>query len=100
VLLHEFGDDFVLALQLGFELDDPECLGVLDRLGLAVGVEGDVAVLEEFFLPAIEEVGGDAELIAEIGHGSFVEEVPFEDGDLLGAGKVTTPLVHGKPPYR
>ncbi len=42
----------------------------------------------------------DAELIAEIGNRSFFEQVAFEDGDFLGAGKVTTRLVHGKPPFR
>jgi hypothetical protein len=47
-----------------------------------------VAVFEELLLPAVEQVGSDAELIAEIGDRSFLEEVAFEDGDLLGAGKV------------
>jgi hypothetical protein len=100
VLLHEFGQDFILALQLGFELLDLALLGVLDRLGLAVGLEGSVAVLEELPLPAVEQVGGDARLIAEIGDGRFFEKVAFEDGDLLGGGKVTTRLVHEKPPFR
>jgi hypothetical protein len=81
-------------------LVDLALLGVLDGLGLAVVVEGSVAVFEELLLPAVEQVGSDAELIAEIGDRSFLEEVASEDGDLLGAGKVTTRLVHGKPPFR
>ena len=90
----------VFALELGFEQLDLLVLGVLDGPGLAVVVEGGVAVVEELFLPAVEEVGGDAEFIAEVGDGDFFEEVAFEDGDLLGAGKVPTRLVHGKPPFR
>jgi len=43
-------------------------------------------------------VGIDVEFIAEIGDGDFVDEVTFEDGDLLGAGEMTTLLVHDEPP--
>ena len=90
VLFHEFGHDLVLACELGFELLDLAVLGILDGLGLAAVLEGSVAVLEELLLPAVEQVGVDAEFIAEVGDGDLVEQVPFEDGDLLGAGKVTT----------
>jgi hypothetical protein len=45
-----------------------------------------VSVVEEFLLPAVKQVGGDAELIAEMGHGCFLQEVPFEDGDILLGG--------------
>jgi hypothetical protein len=46
--------------------------------------------------PAIELVGVEV----EIGNGNLVDEVPLEDGNLLGAEKVTTLLVHDEPPYR
>ena len=62
-------------------------LGVLDGLGLAAVVEGEVAVLEELLEPAVELVGIDVEFIAEVGDGDLVDEVAFEDGDLLGAGE-------------
>jgi hypothetical protein len=55
-------------------------LGIRDGPGLAVVLEGDVAVLEELLLPAGEEVGGDADLIAEVGDRRFLQEVP--PGDL------------------
>ena len=97
---HELGHDLVLLLELGFELLDLGLLSVFDGLGLTTIVEGGVAVLEEFLEPAVELVGIDVEFIAEVGDGDLVDEVPFEDGDLLGAGKVTTRLVHVKPPYR
>jgi hypothetical protein len=35
-------------------------------------------------------------LIAQVGNGDLVEEVPFEDGDLLVVGEDTTRLVHGE----
>ena len=60
-------------------------LGVLGGLGLAAVVEGGVAVLEELLEPVVELVGVDVEFIAEVGDGDLVDEVPFEDGDLLGA---------------
>jgi hypothetical protein len=89
VLLHEFAEDLVFALEFGLELLDLFVLGVLAGLGLAAVVEGGVPVLEELLLPAVEEVGRDAEFIAEIGDGHLVEEVAFEGGDLLRSGKVT-----------
>src|SRR6266545_4301863 len=100
MLLHEFGKDFVLALEFLFEVFDLTFLGGLDRFGGAAVVEGEVAVLEELLLPAIEEGRGDAEFIAERGDGRFFEEVPFKDGDLLLGRKMTTLRVHDKPPYR
>ena len=98
MLFHEFAEDGVLALELGFELLDLVVLGVLDGLGLAAIVEGGMTVLEELLEPGVELVGVEAELIAQVRNGDLVDEVPLEDGDLLGAGKVTTLLGHGEPP--
>jgi hypothetical protein len=64
--LHELGHDLVLALELGFELLDFLVLGILDGLGLATILEEGVAVLEEFFLPAVEEGGRDVEVIVSV----------------------------------
>ena len=33
-----------------------------------------------------------SQLIAEIGDGDLIDQVPLEDGDLLGAGKMATRL--------
>ena len=74
-------------------------LHLLDGLGLAAVVEGVMAVVEELLEPAVELVGVDVEFIAQVGDGDFVDEVPFEDGDLVGAGKVTTRFSHGEPPF-
>jgi hypothetical protein len=71
VLRPESGEDFVLTLQLGFALLDLAFLGVLDRLGLAVALDGGIAVLELLLLPAVDEGRGDVCFIAEIGEGCF-----------------------------
>src|SRR5450432_103954 len=97
---HEFSHDLVLAYEFGFELLDFLVLGVFDGLGLAAIVESGMAVLEELLEPAVELVGIDVEFIAQVGDRNLVDEMTFEDGDLLGAKKMTTRLVHVKPPYR
>ena len=79
VLLHEFGEDFVFALELFFEEGDLAFLGVLLGFGLAIVVEGVVAVFEEFLLPAIEDSGVQTELIAEVGDRCFLKEIRVQD---------------------
>ena len=96
---HELGHDLVLLVELGFELLDACLLRGLDGLGLASGSavgEGEMAVLEEAFEPVVELVGVELELIAQVGNRDLVDEVAFENGDLLVIGKVTTRLVHGE----
>jgi hypothetical protein len=42
----------------------------------------------------------DDQFIAEVGDRDFFEKVALQDSDLLRTGKMTTRLVHGKPPFR
>ena len=91
--LHEFGHDLVLANELGVELLDVGLLRVIDGLGLASVGEGEMSVFKELFEPVVELVGIDVELIAEIGHGDFFDEMPLEDRDLLGIGEMPALLV-------
>ena len=101
MLFHELGHDRVLALQLGFELLDLAILGVLDGLGLAAVVEGGWPFSKNSLSQLVELVGVDVEFIAQVGDGDLVDEVPFEDGDLLRSGKVATRClsVMTKPPF-
>src|SRR2546430_4620086 len=92
--MHELGHDVILARELGFELLDLLVLGILDGLALAAVVEGGMAVLEELLEPAVELVRIDVEFIAQVRDRDLVDEVTLEDGNLLGARKVTTRLVH------
>jgi len=84
VLFHEFGEYGVLPLELGFELFNLLVLGVLGGFGLAVGVEGEVAILEELLEPGVELGGIEVVLIAQVGNGNLVDEVLLENGNLLG----------------
>src|SRR5580698_1235819 len=88
MLFHEFSQDGILALDLGFELFDLSVLGLLFGLGLAAVVEGGVAVLEELLEPAVELVGVDVEFVAQIGNRNFLDEVPFQDSNLLLSRKM------------
>lgn len=57
---------------------------------LVVGGECGLTIVEEGFLPVVEEVDGDAVLFTEIRDGGMFEEVLLEDGDLLLGGNVTS----------
>jgi len=67
VVLHQLGDDLVLAGQLGRELLDPlfepAALGVARRTPT---LEGGRTVLEELLLPAVEGRGVEAVLVADL----------------------------------
>jgi len=53
MLLEEFGDDFVLELDFGFQSLDLLVLGVVD-LRLSPGLcKGRIGVVEELFLPGL-----------------------------------------------
>ena len=99
MLLHEFGKDLVLALQLGLQLGDLLALDVgVGLAALVVGGEGGRAVLEELLLPVVEVSDGDAVFLTDVGNGDLVEEMFSEQGDLLLRGKVTALPSHDVPP--
>src|SRR5262245_13799948 len=96
MLLHQLGQDLVLAQELGLEFGDGAVLGVgIGLAALVVGGEGGRAVLEELLLPVVEVVDGDAVFFAEIGDRDFLDEVLPEQGDLLLRGEVATLPGHG-----
>src|SRR5208283_3634766 len=66
MFLHEFGEDFVLALQLLFQQGDPPVLVVAGAAGAVL--ECDSGVLEELLLPTVEHRGVNAVLVAQIRH--------------------------------
>ena len=89
MLLHQLGEDLVLALELVPEGGDLDILGVLTGLAALAGViEGGGAVLEELLLPEVEEGDGEVVLLADVGDGLLLQEVEAEQGDLLFRGKV------------
>src|SRR3954452_13130131 len=95
MLLHEFGEDFVLALALLLQEGDPPVLGVAGASG--AGLERGRGVLEELLLPAVEHRGVDAVLVTEIRDRGVFEEVKPQDGHLLlGREALSSLLGHGR----
>jgi hypothetical protein len=91
VLLHEFGEYLVLALEFGFESSDLAFLGGFVGLAaIARVLEGSGAILEELLLPEIEEVDGELVLVTDVGDGLLLQEVEAQKADLLLRGEVTT----------
>jgi hypothetical protein len=94
MILHEFREDFVLALELFFQEDDPPVLGVTGASGS--GFEGGGGVLEELLLPAVEHGGVDVVLVTKVRNGGAFEEMEPKDGGLLlGTGAFPRLLGHG-----
>src|SRR4051794_14803895 len=85
MFLHEFGEDFVLALELLFQGGDPAILVIAGTSG--PGLERGGGVLEEILLPATEHGGVDAVPITEVRDGGVFEEMEPKDGGLLLDGE-------------
>jgi hypothetical protein len=96
MLLHEFGEYLVLALEFVLESGDLVVLVILNSLEAFAGVdEGRGTILEELFLPQIEEVDGELMFLTDVRDGLLLQEVETKQGDLLLRGKVTTLASHG-----
>jgi hypothetical protein len=91
VLLHELGEDRVLALEFGLEVGDLLVRGVgVSLAALVMTREGGLAVLEEELLPRIEEGDTEAVFFTEIGDRDLVEDMLSKHSDLRRRGEVTT----------
>src|SRR5581483_4532510 len=96
MFLHQFGDDFVLALELVAQGGDGSLEVPLWRGILAL--EGGRAVLEELLLPEVKERGRELVLIAEVRGGHAVDQMAPKNGDLLDRRIVLAGLSHGETP--
>src|SRR6516164_10349672 len=95
MLLHEFGEDFVLALQACLQVGNFSVFGVgVCLASFIVSGEGGGAVFEEGLLPEVEEVDGDAVFLADLGDRNFFDEVLSEQGDFLFGAEVAPLLSH------
>src|SRR5262249_20418523 len=89
------GEDLVLALELVFEGSDLAVLRVLRGLEALAGVgEGGGTVLEELFLPEVEEVDAEVVFLTDVGDGLLLQEVEAQQGDLLLRSDRTTLTSH------
>src|SRR5436853_6833589 len=101
MLLHQLGENLVLALEFVFEGSDLAVLRVLRGLEAFAGIgEGGGAVLEELFLPEVEEVDGEVVLLTDVGDRFLLQEMKTEQGDLLLGGERTTLATHDKSSAR
>jgi hypothetical protein len=101
MLLHEFGENLVLALELFFESSDLAVLSVLQSLSAFAGVsEGGGTVFKELFLPEVEEVDVKGMFLTDVGDGLLLQEMEAKQRDFLLRGKVTTLASHGMSSVR
>src|SRR4051795_3113699 len=99
MFLHEFGEDFLLAVELLLQEGDPPVFGVARSSG--AGLEDGSGVLEELLLPAVEHRRVDAVLVAQIRDGGVFKEMEPKDGDLLLCGETLSGLLgHGRTSTR
>ncbi|MFT4641875.1 MAG: hypothetical protein ACI8T1_005219, partial [Verrucomicrobiales bacterium] len=75
VLGHEFGDDFVLLADFGFELF--ALLGLGRWLRTTWSIEDEGRILEEIGLPTVEPAGLNFVFIAHCGDRLPIDEVPL-----------------------
>src|SRR5215472_4154258 len=81
MLGHQLSQNLVLGLDLLLQVGDPLLVGGVVRPRFLL--EGGRSVLEELFLPAVEDRGLQAEFIAELRDRLVLQQMPPQDGDLL-----------------
>ena len=81
MLLHQLGEDLVLAGQLF--LQGRHLALQMGGWLFAAALKDEAAPLEKLLLPAVKLAGLDAVLIAQVGDGLFVHQMGFEDGYLF-----------------
>jgi hypothetical protein len=96
MLLHEFRENFVFALEFFLQGSDGTVFGVLLGLAPFAGIlEGGGTVLEELLLPKVEEINGEVMLFTDVGDRLLLQEVKTQEGHLLLRSEVTALLSHG-----
>ena len=96
MLRHQLGQDLVLGLDLLLQVGDPLLVGGV--VGWPLLLEGGRPVLEELFLPAVENRGLQAVLIAELRDWFLLQQMPPEDRNLLFRRVVLPLLFHAFSP--
>jgi hypothetical protein len=96
VLGHQFGQHLVFGLDLLLQELDPLLFGLLVRAALAR--EGRSPVLEEIFLPTVENCWLQPQFITQIRYWHFIQQVSSQDGNLLFSGVVFSFFSHASSP--
>jgi hypothetical protein len=91
MLLHQFGQDLVLALEFVLEGSDLTVFAVgVGFATFARVLESSSAVVEELLLPQVEEVHGKVILLTDVGDRLLLQEMEAKQSDLLLRSEVTT----------
>ena len=96
MLGHQFGQNFVLRLDLFLQVGDPLLVGGVVRPPLLI--EGSCAVFEELLLPAVEDRGLQSDFIAELRDRLLLKQMPPQNGDLFFRRVVLPLLLHAFSP--
>jgi hypothetical protein len=96
VLGHQLGQNLVLSLDLLLQVGDPHLLSGV--VGWPFLFEGSRPVLEELFLPAVEDRGLQAEFIAELRDRLLLQQMPPQGRDFLFRRVVLPLLLHAFSP--
>src|SRR5579863_2831047 len=97
MLRHQLGQNLVLGLDLLLQVGDSLLLGgVVWPCFLLEGRRRPV--LEELFLPAVEDRGLQAQFIAELRDGLLVQQMPPQNADFLFRRVVLPLLLHAFSP--
>jgi len=94
VFLHQFRKDIVLGSQLGLKLLDPFLVRVI-LMAISL-LECGSAVLEELFLPAVENRWLQVIFIAQVRDRNLVNKVPFQNDDFFLSCVVFSFFAHGE----
>ena len=92
MLRHQLDEDLVLGLDLLLQVGDP--LLVSGVVGWPFLLEGGRPILEELFLPAVEDRGLQPQLIAELLDRLLLQQMPPKDSDLFFRRVVLPLLLH------
>lgn len=87
MVLQQFGDDFVLLLNLRFKGYDFSVFGIVLLERTTVFLKGNGGVIEQLLLPSVDLGWLQAEFITQVGNGNFVDQMPFDDRGFLFGGK-------------
>ena len=78
MFFHEFGQDGVPPLHLGFEVFDLAIFGIVDGLALATVVESGVAVVKKILQPPVDLRRVKLVLVAQVRDRNLLDEVLLE----------------------
>ena len=93
---HQFGENFVIGSDFLLQPRDAFLLGL--ATAAVLGLESGGAVLEELFLPTIENRRLKRQLVAELRDRLVVNQMPPQNGDLLFGCAVLSLLPHASSP--